>query len=372
MATVRRTGERADADARKLALLRRSGLFGTDTKGAKIERACTFDDLREAYRLVHDIYLGTGFVRAEPSGLRLRIFETTSETATFIAKKNGRVVGVLSVVGDSGDLGLPSDTAFKAELDALRATGARLCEITNQVVDEAHRRSAVSTELMRCAIAHQIKGGYHFAVASVSPSHTAFYNLLGFDAVGSERSYSQKLHDPVVALCLNIDRYRNPARGLGPTAQFIHDLATTSNPFLSKVGVWAKRAVRNFLNPQLLKQLFVENRNFLGECSAEELLILQRRWGQEMYNAVLGPTYPPFAPKSPQRIPVISGLGASGGDLQNGRPDSFSCAAPSLSADASLSRLALRRRVLSSPRSRLRFRRSPTHGLFRKGSILEG
>jgi ribosomal protein S18 acetylase RimI-like enzyme len=253
------------------------------------------EDLRKAYRLVHEVYLGTGFLNPEPSGVRLRIYETTSETATFVAKKDGQVVGVLSVVGDSPDLGLPSNAAFKTELDALRATGARLCEVTNQAVAEEFRKTAVPTELMRCAIAHQLKAGYHFAVASVSPSHNGFYDLLGFRPLGSQRSYSQKLHDPVVALCLNIDHYRRPVDNLSPTERFIHQLATESNPFLTKVSEWSRQAVKHFLNPELLEQLFVADRNFLGECTPAELTILQRRWGQELFGAVTGTTYPPFA-----------------------------------------------------------------------------
>lgn len=290
--------DRENVASRKLAFLQRAGLFGEDTKGAIIERAYTLEDLRKAYRLVHEVYLGTGFLNPEPSGVRLRIYETTSETATFVAKKDGEVVGVLSVVGDSADLGLPSNAAFKPELDALRATGARLCEITNQAVAEEYRKSAVATELMRCAIAHQMMAGYHFAVASVSPSHNGFYDLLGFHPIGTQRSYSQKLHDPVIALCLNIDHYRKPADGLTPTQKFIHQLATEANPFLHKVSEWARQAVKHFLNPELLEQLFVADRNFLGECTPGELTILQRRWGQELFSAVTGATYPPFATES--------------------------------------------------------------------------
>lgn len=283
------------AAKRKLTFLQRSGLFSGDTKGAVIERAFTLEDLRCAYRLVHQVYLGTGYLRPEPSGLRLRIYETTSETATFVAKKDGEVVGVLSVVGDSADLGLPSNAAFKEELDALRATGARLCEVTNQAVAEEYRKTGVATELMRCAIAHMLKTGYHFAVASVSPSHNGFYDLIGFRRFGSQRSYSQKLHDPVVALCLNIDHYRQPAEGLSEAEQFLHHLATDGNPFLDRVAGWSRQAVRHFLNPELLEQLFVADRNFLSECTPAELMILQRRWGQELFSAVTGTTYPPFA-----------------------------------------------------------------------------
>jgi ribosomal protein S18 acetylase RimI-like enzyme len=298
--------------SRKLAFLRRSGLFGEDTKGATIERACSVQDLRDAYRLVHSVYLGTGYIGAEPAGMRLRIFEMSSETATFVAKVGGRVVGVLSVVGDSPDLGLPSDAAFKPELDAMRATGARLCEVTNQAVAEEFRKSAVPTELMRCAIALTLHAGYNEAVATVSPSHSGFYDLLRFRKLGTERSYSQKLHDPVIALTMNVDQYRDTSWVVSPSERFIHHYLSESNHFLSRIADWSKQARRLFLNSDLLEQLFVKERNFLAECSPGQLRILQRRWGQELFGIVSGAENFSFtespATESPEPVAAVRRL----------------------------------------------------------------
>lgn len=275
---------------RKLALLKRAGLFGHNVKGCTIKRACTADDLRQAYRLVHDVYLATGFIAPDPSGMRVRIYETTAETATFVAKVDGKVVGVLSVVEDSPDLGLPSDCVFKTELDALRRKGRRLCEVTNQVVAEDYRKSAVSTELMRCAIAVSLTQGHHEAIASVSPSHNGFYELLGFRQIGSQRSYSQTIEDPVIAVSMDIDQYRQPTCGLTATAQFMRQFLLDGNQFLSWVAGWAQEARRRFLDPNLLKQLFVTEKNILACCSAEELRILHERWGHDVFSAVLSDT----------------------------------------------------------------------------------
>jgi len=278
----------AAADDRKLGRLKRRGLFGDDTKGAAIRRACTADELSQAYRLVHDVFLRTGFLRPEPSGVRVRLFETTSETATFIAEKNGEVVGVLSVICDSEDLSLPSDAAFKPELDGLRAKGLRLCELTNQAVNEKFRDSAVPTELMRCAIAHGIQAGFDECVAAVSPSHRSFYEMVGFGVAGAERSYSAKLHDPVIAVRLDLGRYRKAPEGRTDTARFIRHFATEGNPFLSRVVGWGALARRNFLSADLLEKLFVTDRNFLTECTREELGILELRWGREIFQILAG------------------------------------------------------------------------------------
>jgi ribosomal protein S18 acetylase RimI-like enzyme len=281
---------RAVRVARKLELWKRSGLFGEDTKGATIRRACTAEELSQAYRLVHEVYIGTGYLTTEPAGLRLRMFETSSETATFIAEKDGVVVGVLSVVPNTWDLGLPADGAFAAELNRARATGRILCELTNQAVAEEFRKSAVPTELMRCAIAHAIQAGYQDTIATVSPSHHGFYESVGFARLGSERSYSAKLHDPVIALRLDLDRYRASPAGLDEAGRFLHHFAAAGNPFQFQVSAWTKRARHCFLNMELLERLFVRDRNFVAECGVADRCILQRRWGLEMFEAVTGLT----------------------------------------------------------------------------------
>ena len=296
---------------RKLWLLTRSGLFGDDTKGARIERACTVEDLRKAYKLVHDVYLGTGFIEPEPTGMRLRIFEMTPDMATFVAKVDGRVVGVLSVLDDTSELGLPSDSAFKDELDPLRAAGKRLCEITNQAVAPEYRKSAVPTELMRCAVAHLTIEGFDQAIAAVSPSHGSFYDLSGFREIGSERSYSTKLHDPVVALSMDIGQFRRTPANLNETERFIHHFLGPGNHFVPHVKGWEKAAQKHFLDADLLAQLFVTERNFVAECSRAELEVLQRRWGHELFSKVTGGAL--FVPSTEnlleEALPSLAALG---------------------------------------------------------------
>ena len=284
--------DRSLAD-RKLWLLKRSGLVGGDTKGARIERACTLEDLRKAYKLVHEVYLGTGYITPEAAGMRLRIFEMSPDMATFVAKVDGHVVGVLSVVEDSPELGLPSDGAFHAELETLRASGQRLCEITNQAVAEEYRKSSVPTELMRCAVAHLTMARIDQAVATVSPKHSSFYDLVGFGESGPVRNYSEKLRDLVVILAMKVDRYRQKPDDLNEAEQFIHHFLTDGNPYLARIKEWAKEARRHFIDAELLAQLFVTERNFIAECSSTELEVLHRRWGRELFSDMIEKSFIP-------------------------------------------------------------------------------
>ena len=278
---------------RKMTLLRRSGLFESNTRGARIARAATLEDLRQAYKLVHRVYLGTSYIEPEAGDMRLRIFETSSDTATFVAKFEGRVVGVLSVIRDTPEVGLPSDNAFKEELDVLRAQGKRLCEVTNQAIEPEFRKTALPTEFMRCALAHILNSGLDLAIAAVSPSHHGFYDLIGFRKIGSERSYSEKLHDPVISMSLDMERFRNPAPAANVVDRFVFDYLSAENPFFGYVDIWERHARRQFLDVELLQQLFVTERNFVAECSPAELEILHDRWGRELFSAVTADLFLP-------------------------------------------------------------------------------
>lgn len=294
-----KSNDRTSAAERKLALLRKAGFFSTDTNGCAIERACTLTDLQGAYSLVHDVFVEAGYIHPEPSGMRLRIYEACPETATFVAKKDGVIVGVLSVVIDSREFGLPSDHAFKAELDDLRRTGLRLCEVTNQAVAKQYRRSALSSNLMSCAAAYMLEVKCHRAIATVSPNHSAFYQLAGFTQFGSERSYSEKVHDPVVAMSVDLTGCKDAPDAPDDADAYIFNLMTTrANRFRSSAAEWTRRARTHFLSTDLLEGLFVAERNFLWGCAPSELQHLRRRWGRKLFDAVWEACVDQFDPRA--------------------------------------------------------------------------
>jgi hypothetical protein len=102
-------------------LLKRAGLVGEKKSSCVHGRATTAVELEQAYRLVYQVFVDRGFVIPSATGLRMRPYELCPETATFISKSSSSsVVGVMSVLEDSLDLGLASDIAFKAELDEIR------------------------------------------------------------------------------------------------------------------------------------------------------------------------------------------------------------------------------------------------------------
>lgn len=271
---------------RRLAYIRHRTPMVEPSIGPTIVRASSVEDLRAAYRLVHDVFAAAGYIHPTPSRLRLRLFEASPALATFVAKLDGKVVGVMSCLGDTQALGLPSDGAFGPELDELRAGGVRLCEFTNQAVAHEHRDAVLTMNFLRCCVAHMLQAGYDDAIATVSPGRDETYRVLGFREIGAERSYSARLHDPVVSFGLRIggrgqaqDR-RVDARPDG------HSMLIEGNPFLEQVADWDLVARRRFLEPRLLRELFVDAGGSIAGSDESQRRALRELWGDALYAEV--------------------------------------------------------------------------------------
>jgi hypothetical protein len=267
-----------------MALLKRAGLFSSDTHGALIHRATRLEDLLAAYRLTHDVFVEQGYIHPDPTGVRIRAYEALPETATFIARTEPDVVGVTSVVQDSSDLGLPADHAFKAELDQLRGDERVICEGTNWLVADSHRSSAVMSELMRCSFAHACWNQCTDFVGAVSPGHAKFYQLLGFEIYGAQRSYSKDIEDPVVLVRMDLTslegRFEGVEAGFEDVESFLKGYYIEHNPYHRNVATWQITADRLFADPTLLHMLFVSETDFLPRCDARTLEAIALRWKQ--------------------------------------------------------------------------------------------
>ena len=263
-----------DRQSRRMALLRRSGLFTGETNGAIVLRAVNVEDLLAAYRLVHDAFVERGYIRAQSTGLRMRAFEALGTTATFVAKAEGTVVGVQSLAVDDPHLGLPSDGAFQAEIDKLRGRGRLVCEATNEAVDVSWRKTAVPTELMRCCFAHALAIGCTDIITTVSPGHAKFYQLLGFQQISDVRSYSKGIDDPVVVVHFDLSALEKVLEDIQKSQDeaelFLKKYYVDDNPYQRHVRAWAVLSER------------------LDSCTAQELRAIEANWGAELVGKVCG------------------------------------------------------------------------------------
>lgn len=179
----------------------------------------------------------------------MRHFECSPSTATFVAQTASHsTIGVMSVVMDSDDFGLPSDHVYKTEIDALRSNGAIICEFSNQAVLKEFRKKGPSTELMRCAFAHAFAMGVTDIVFSVSPNVVSFYKTMHFQRFGTTKNYSSTLDDPVVLIHVpNIQtRGIESVQSDDPAYRFFMRFFYQDNPYTDRFHSWEILSQRMF------------------------------------------------------------------------------------------------------------------------------
>ena len=131
---------------RALALLPRPGRFALvramldcpldHGPGLQLKIADTREELEACFALLHDAYVGEGFMAPDPSGLRVTDYHALPTTTTLCAKLDGRVVGTLSLIRE-GVFGFPMQTAF--DLSSVRAKPGRIAEVSALAVHRDHR-----------------------------------------------------------------------------------------------------------------------------------------------------------------------------------------------------------------------------------------
>jgi hypothetical protein len=170
--------------------------------------ATTTGDYDGAFRLVHDRYVARGYMPPQPSGRRLGAHHALASTKVVVGRHRGRVVATLSVIADS-PLGVPSDALWPAEIDALRAGGRRIAEISALAVDPVgpvRGLGAVRLLVQLVAVYAAAVAGLDVLCIAVHPRHAPFYEArLAFErfaAVAPCRAVGGAPAVPL-ALCLH-------------------------------------------------------------------------------------------------------------------------------------------------------------------------
>ena len=103
--------------------------------------ADTREELEACFQLLHDAYVGSGFMRAHPSGMRINIYHALPTTTTLCAKFDGEVVGTISLIRESA-FGFPLQSIF--DLHGLREKRGRIAEVSALAVHPRFRQTGGS------------------------------------------------------------------------------------------------------------------------------------------------------------------------------------------------------------------------------------
>lgn len=142
--------------------------------------ADTREELDACFRLLHDAYVSSGFMKPDPSGLRVTVYHALPTTTTLCAKYDGRVIGTVSIIRE-GVFGFPLQSAF--DLTSVREKPGSIAEISALAIHPDFRKTGgkVLFPMMKYLYEYCIKrfDTGHMVIA-VNPDRIDLYEALLF------------------------------------------------------------------------------------------------------------------------------------------------------------------------------------------------
>lgn len=140
----------------------------------------TRDELEECFSLLHDAYVESGFMKPDPSGMRVTIYHALPTTTTLCAKYDGQVVGTISLIRESA-LGVPLQKIF--DLSKVREKEGQVAEVSALAVHRDFRKTGGSILFPLMKFMYEYCTTFfdtrHLVIA-VNPSHIEMYESLLF------------------------------------------------------------------------------------------------------------------------------------------------------------------------------------------------
>ncbi len=263
--------------------------------------AASEQELEACFSLLHDAYVGSGFMRPDPSGLRVTPYHALPTTTTLYASFDGQVIGTLSIIRE-GVFGLPLQSVF--DLTAVRAQGGRIAEISALAIHPRFRKTGGTILFPLMKFMYEYCTRYfdtrHLVIA-VNPRHIEMYESLLF---------FRRLQEQVVA---NYD-FVNGAPAVGATL----DLKAAPETF--RAAYAARSQQRNLhhyftkvslpnihfperpyyttndpvMSPALLDHFFNQRTQVFSQLDERRRRLLHAIYPEDSYRAVLPP-----APEGP-------------------------------------------------------------------------
>ena len=172
----------------------------------RARRADSPEDIEAARHLVRRRYAWRGYrpIDLEDRPAR-RLRESSPREITFVANEHTTIVGTITL-GLDGPGGLLAEGTHSEAIQAQRAAGRRVCELTRLAVAERADSKSVLAALFSLAYAAGSAHRVTDVFIEVTPRHASFYTrVLGFVVTGTER-VCERVGVPSVLLWLEIEQ----------------------------------------------------------------------------------------------------------------------------------------------------------------------
>lgn len=260
----------------------------------QLKIAETTEELAACFALLHDAYVGEGFMKPHASGLRVTPYHALPTTTTLCAKWDGEVVGTISLVRE-GVFGFPLQEAF--DLTELRTKTGRLAEVSALAVHRSFRKTGGTILFPLMKFMYQYGGGIfdtrHLLIA-VNPNRIELYeSLLLFDRLQASEvsAYDFANGAPAVGASLDLDsapsRFRAVYGGKPPRKNLFRYFVDVRMPNIQMPGRRYHVTTDPVMTPQLLDEFFNRRTQVFEELPERRRLLLREVYAEERFAKVL-------------------------------------------------------------------------------------
>ncbi|MDR2838696.1 MAG: GNAT family N-acetyltransferase [Azonexus sp.] len=178
----------------------------------QLKIAETREELEASFTLLHDAYVNAGFMKPDPSGMRVTLYHALPTTTTLCAKWDGEVVGTISLIRESV-FGFPLQKVF--DLSAVRGKGGNLAEVSALAVHPQFRKTGGAILFPLMKFMYEYSSEYfdtrHLLIA-VNPNRIEMYeSLLFFERLTANVVDNYDFANGAPAVGAALDLYQAPA-----------------------------------------------------------------------------------------------------------------------------------------------------------------
>jgi len=259
--------------------------------------ADTQDELEACFRILHDAYVAAGFMKPDPSGLRVTIYHALPTTTTLCAKWDGQVVGTMSMIRE-GVFGFPLQSVFN--LAPLRARSGQIAEVSALAIDPAFRTTGGKMLFPLMKFMYEYCREYfdtrHLVIA-VNPNKIELYeSLLFFERLQARvvDNYDFANGAPAVGATLDLlhapERFRQAYAGRPPRKDLHRYFVETRLPNIQTPRRPFHTTNDPVLTPAMMDHFFNRRTQVFATLDERKRLLLRSIYDDPAYAAVLPPT----------------------------------------------------------------------------------
>lgn len=260
----------------------------------ELKVAETREELEDCFRILHDAYVHSGFMKPHPSGLRVTMYHALPTTTTLCAKYDGRVVGTMSMIRE-GVFGFPLQAVF--DLSDVRAKQGQIAEISALAVHPDFRETGGSILFPLMKFMYEYCTEYfdtrHLVIA-VNPNRIELYeSLLFFERLQEKTvdSYDFANGAPAVGATLDLPVAKEIFRriyGQRKDRKNLHKYFVTQR--LPNIKLPKRRYFTTndpVLTPAILDHFFNQRSDVFAELDDRRKALLWSIYDQPEFRAVL-------------------------------------------------------------------------------------